>query len=401
MPRYVYTAKSQPDKTVQSSIDAESIQDAVDKVTALGYFPLDIEPEKVHLQRKKGFFSTVSRKDIVHVTYQLARLSESGVNLLNSLNIIAGQTGNKYLKAVIEDIKNRIKEGKSLSESLVSHPELFSGVYSAMIQAGETGGNLELSLKQLAEYLEREEGLKHSVRSALTYPFFVLVMSAGTIAVLFMFVIPRLAPLFADMNQMLPLPTTMLLNLSAFLKRYWWLIGGITGTAAFLVFHLHSHPQGRFFADKLTLRFPVLGGIVLKNELSRLTRTLSLLLSGGIPIVTSLGTAASVVENTVLKKEMERIRERITAGSGLFQCLDESDVFSPFVKNLVRIGEETGALEKSLLRIADDYERQAGDALKTLVQLLEPSVILAMGLVVGFIVLSMLLPIFQLNVVVK
>ncbi|MFA5363202.1 MAG: type II secretion system F family protein [Candidatus Omnitrophota bacterium] len=401
MPRYIYRAKSQPNKTVQSAIEAESVQDAVDKITAMGYFPLEIEYEKAHLRREKGFFFAVPKKDIVHITYQLARLSESGVNLLSSLNIIAGQTGNKYLKAVIEDIKNRIKEGKSLSESLAYHQDEFPGVYAAMIRAGETSGNLDLSLKQLAEYLEREEGLKHSVRSALTYPFFVFVISIGTIVVLFMFVIPRLTPLFADMNQILPLPTRILLDVSVLLNRYWWLIGVMTGTGIFFLSRLYAYPQGRFYADKLKLRFPVLGAILLKNELSRLTRTLSLLLSGGIPIVTSLGTAASVVENTVLKKEVERIKERITAGSGLFQCLNESDIFSPFVKNLVHIGEETGALEKSLLRIADDYEKQAADALKVLVQLLEPSVILMMGLVVGCIVLSMLLPIFQLNGVVK
>ncbi|MDD2702662.1 MAG: type II secretion system F family protein [Candidatus Omnitrophica bacterium] len=401
MPRYIYTAKSHPDKIIQSSIEAESIQDAVNRVTDMGYFPLEIEYEKLHLQRVRGFFSAVPMKDIVQVTYQLARLSESGVNILNSLNIIAGQTGNRYLKAVIEDIRNRINEGKSLSESLESHRDLFSGVYAAMIRAGETGGNLELSLKQLAEYLEREEGLKHSVRSALTYPFFVFVMSVVTIAVLFMFVIPRLIPLFTDMDQVLPLPTRILLGLSSFFRVYWWLIGVITGAGFFIIYRLYSHPQGRFYFDKIRLRFPVLGAIFLKNELSRMTRTLSLLLAGGIPIVTSLGTAASVMENTVLKKEAERIRERITSGSGFFQCLNESDVFSPFVKNMVRIGEETGSLEKSLLRIADDYEKQVNDALKVLIQLLEPSMILVMGLVVGFIVLSLLLPIFQLNAIVK
>jgi type II secretory pathway component PulF len=207
--------------------------------------------------------------------------------------------------------------------------------------------------------------------------------------------------MFEDMGQILPLPTKILINISGFLRNYWWFLLAVIFIAVFLLRRLYLAPQGRLLFDKLRLTFPVWGDIVLKTEVSHLMRTLSLLLVGGIPILTSLEIATSILDNQLIKLEIQNFRGRIVDGSSFSVCLKDSKIFPQFVTNIVAVGEETGTLEKSLQRIADDYEREVDGTLKTFTRMLEPVIILAMGIIVGFIVLSMLLPIFQINLIVR
>lgn len=402
MPRYIYTAKSQPNKTIQGDIEAESEQDAVNKLTKLGYFPVSVEPEDLSVN-KQGFgqFWKISRRDIVLFTRQLSTLVESGVNILNGLNIIANQIANKYFGSVLKDITGKIKDGKSLSDSLSSHPELFPSLYIAMIRSGEVGGTMGVTLKRLADFLEKEEEFKNTVRASLTYPLFVLAVGILTVAVLLGFVIPRLVAMFEDMGQILPLPTKILIGLSATVRAYWWLILAIILIFVFFLRRAYRRPKGKVILDQLKLKLPVWGAITLKSEISRMTRTLSLLLSSGITIISALEISISVIGNQILKGEVEKFKEQIGAGASFSKSLSESKLFPVFVTNIVTVAEETGTLEKSLLRIADDYERDVDRALKNFTRLLEPVIILVMGLIVGFIVLSMLLPIFQINLIVK
>ncbi len=402
MPRYIYTAKSQPKEIIQGDIEAESEQDAINKLGKLGYFPISIQTEDLSLYKQNIWhFHKTSHKDIVLLSRQLTTLIESGVNILNSLGIISKQSPNKYLKAVLSDVISKIKDGKSLSESLNAYPDLFSNLYTSMIHSGEIGGNLELILKRLADFLEKEEEFKNSLRSALTYPIFVFAVGAMTVIILVGFVIPRLVTMFEDMGQVLPLPTRILINLSGFLRHYWWLTLAIIFISMFLLRRLSHKPQGKIQLDKLKLRLPVWGEVVLKTEISRLMRTLSLLLSSGVSIVYALDIATSIAENQILKVEVQKFKGQINSGSSFSNCLKDSNLFPTFVTNIVSVGEESGTLEKSLWRIADDYEGQVDRSLKTLTRLLEPVIILVMGLIVGFIVLSMLLPIFQINLIVR
>jgi len=402
MPKYIYTAKSDPAKTVQGEIDAESHHDAINKLNAMGYFPVSLRPEDLSFD-KQGIwrFWRVSNKDIVLFTRQLATLVESGVNILNSLNIVTKQVSNKYLRSVLYDVAAKIKDGKSLSESLRAHPELFPQLYTSLIHSGEVGGNIEHALKRLADFMEKEEEFKDSIRAALTYPFFILSVSVLTIAVLLGFVIPRLVSMFEDLGQILPLPTKILIDVSAFLRSYWWLIAAAGFVFIFMLHRIYRSERGRTALDALRLRIPVLGDIVLKSEVGLMTRTLSLLTSSGMPIVYSLEVSASVLGNQVLKAEIAKFNNEISAGASFSKCLAGSKLFPAFVTNIVSVGEETGTLEKSLLRIADDYEREVDRTLKSLTRLLEPVIILVMGLIVGFIVLSMLLPIFQINLIAR
>lgn len=403
MPRYIYTAKSQPHKIIHGDIEAESEQDVINKLTKMGYFPLLVKSEVLSLGDEHGVFrlQKVSNKDIVLFTHQLSSLIESGVNIMNGLNIISGSTSNKYLKTVLSDIIVKIKDGKSLSESLSAHRRLFSDLYSSMVRTGEAGGNLNETLRRLAVFLEKEEEFKNSIRAALTYPFFIFGVGALTVFVLLVFVIPRLLTMFEDMGQVLPLPTRILISVSGFLRSYGWFILAITSIFIFLLRRTYRSPQGRILFDRLKLKLVILRKIILKTEISRLMRTLSLLLSSGIPITTALEISISVLENRILKSEVQRFKNEINSGSSLSDSLGNSRLFPEFVTSIVSIGEESGSLERSLVRIADDYEREIDRTLKTLTRLLEPAMILVMGLLVGFIVLSMLLPIFQINLIVK
>jgi len=402
MPKYAYTAKSQPQKSIQGEIEAESEQDAINKLNRLGYFPTSIQPQTVSLAKSRILnFPKISSRDIVLFTRQLSTLIESDVNIISSLNTISTQINNKYLQAVLADLLNKIRDGKSLSDSLAAYPYLFSNLYTAMIRAGEVGGNLEQVLNRLADFLEKEEEFRNSVRAALTYPFFIVAVGILTIAILLGFVIPRLVTMFEDMSQILPLPTRILIALSGFFQVYWWLIVALVAIAVFVLRRLYRYPQGRLLWDSFRLKVIILGNIVLKTEISRLTHTLSLLLSNGIPIFYSLDISTSAIGNQVLKQELQKFKEQIRAGLSFSQCLKDSKLFPAFVTNIVLIGEKSGTLEKSLLRISSDYEREVERILKAFTRLLEPVIMLIMGLVVGVIVLSMLLPIFQINLIVK
>jgi len=402
MPRFIYTAKSDPTKTIQGEIEAESQVDAINKLHKMGYFPItvrveDLSPEKQGILRLRK----VANRDIVLFTRQLSTLVESGVNILAGLNIVTKQIPNKYLKAVLNDVTGKIKDGKSFSDSLRFHPDLFPGLYTSIVHSGEVGGNIEQALKRLADFLENEEEFKNSIRAALTYPLFILSVSILTVIVLLGFVIPRLVGMFQDMGQILPLPTKILINISAFLRTYWWFILAVILIFVFLLRRMHRNSRGKIAIDGFRLKLPVMGEIILKSEIGRLARTLSLLISSGMPIVYSLDISASVLENEILKLEIAKFKNEIAGGASFSKCLINSKLFPIFVTNIVAVGEETGTLEKSLLRIADDYEREVDRTLKSLTRLLEPVIILVMGLIVGFIVLSMLLPIFQINLIVK
>ncbi len=403
MPRFAYIAKPEPSRVIQGTIDAESEQDAVSRLMRQGYFPLSVALENVAFTHSRGSvrFRKISGTDIVLFTRQLSTLIESGVNIINSLDILSNQLSNRYLRSVVIDIAEKIKNGASLSEGLGSYPRLFSTLYSAMVHTGEMSGKLPDTLRALAEYLEKEDEFKDSIRAALTYPAFVCIVGIATVVALVGFVIPRLVTMFEDMGQALPLPTRILIALSEGFRSYWWLALITVTLAVFLLQRSRRHPAGRFVWDTLWLRLPFFGALALKAEMSRLMRSLALLISGGMPITSSLDVSLLLLNNQVLKASLGRVKEQVAGGVGLSEALRNTRIVNSFVTNIVAIGEETGALEGSFLRIANGYEREIDRTLKVLARLLEPVIIVVMGLIVGFIVLSMLLPIFQINLIVS
>lgn len=399
---FIYTAKSSPGKIIQGSIEAESEQEVVSRLTKMGYFPVSVKAEIPYLTQKEIWkLKKVKSEEIVSLTQQLSTLIESGINIIEALRIISNQNQNKYLKSVLNDIIAKIKDGNSFSASLAFYPQIFSNLYVAMIKLGEAGGNIQDALKRLANFLEKEKDLRNSIRSALIYPAFIFVISILTIIVLLGFVIPRLVSMFEDIGQILPLPTKMLITISGFLRDYWWFILASIGTLIFIYKRGSRSPQVRVALSEFKLKIPIWGKLTLKTDTSRLTRALSLLLSQGLTILYSLEVSATIIDNEILKNETIKFRKKISEGSTLSKCISESKYFPPYVANIASIGEESGALEKSLMRIADDYEKEADSFLKNFSQILEPLMILGMGLIVGFIVLSMMLPIFQINLIVR
>lgn len=402
MTSYLYLAKTSPDKTREGTIEAESVQDAVNKLAKIGHFPIYVKAQELALDKRSvAYFLRSPKKELVLFTRQLANLVESGVNILSSLNIAQAQTSGSHLKAILNDLVSKIKDGRSLSESMSLYPDFFSGLYISMVHSGEIGGNVDLALKRLADYLEKEEEFKDSVRAALIYPLFILVISILTVTVLLGFVVPRMVGMFADMGQVLPLPTKILISFSGFLRSFGWLVIVVILITLFLLRRVYRTARGKAAFDNIKLRIFLLGKITLKTEISRLTRTLSLLLCNGVAITQSLDISATVLENGILKLEVSRLKNDVVGGLSLSKSLKGSKFFPQFVTSLVSIGEETGTLERSLLRISDEYEKEVDRVLKTLTRLLEPVIILVMGCIVGFIVISMLLPIFQINLIVR
>lgn len=403
MPKFAYSAKSQANhKAIQGNIEAETEQEAVNKLTQMGYFPILVKAEDAFLSGGAYIYTRkIPLKDVILFTRQLSNLIESGVNILNGLNIISGQISNKYLKAVINDVTGKIKDGSAFSESLGAYPALFSNLYRSIILSGETGGNIEQALKSLADFLEKEEEFRNSVRSSLIYPAFIFSVGVITVGVLLTFVIPRLVVMFQDMGQALPLPTRVLIMVSGFFQRNILALMASIFAGIFLLRRFYALPQGRLALDNFKLKIPVWRGIILKSDISRMMRTLSLLVSSGNPMVSSLDISSSLIENRILRLEVQKFKDQIANGSSLSRCLKGSRLFPALVANIISVGEESGTLEKSLLRIADSFESEVDRLLKSLTRLLEPVIILIMGLVVGFIVLSMLLPIFQINLIVR
>jgi len=397
MPKYTYIAKTAPDRMLKGIIETESAQEAISRLNKNGYYIVSLRDQEARRSRSRLFFRKVSRREIVTFTRQLATLIDSGVNVVNAITIIVNQADNKYLKSVLVDVNAKIKDGSSLSESLRPHGDIFPALYTSLIRTGETTGSLNISFQRLAQFLESEEEFKNSLRASLIYPGFVLSIGAITVIVLLVFVIPRLVSMFDDMGQILPLPTTMLINFSRLLRNYWWFILSSIAAILFILRRFYKTPQGKSFSDQLKLMSPVAGRIFLKAEIGRLMRALSLLFSSGIPIITALETASSVMQNQILKRELSRVKEEVIKGGSLSGCLKGSRFFPEFTRSIIAIGEESGQLEKSFLRIADDYEAETQRLLKAFIRLVEPIIILVLGLIVGFIVLSMLLPIFRIN----
>jgi len=401
MPKFIYTAKSKPGELMQSVIEAESEQAVINKLLEMSYFPVSVQPENTYLDKQNSYFKKVSRKDLVIFTRQLSSLIESGVNILDSLRIVTNQTSNKYFKAVLSDVSAKIKDGKSLSESLALYDNIFSSLYASIIHSGEASGNLEKVIKGLAEFYEKDEEFRASLRASLTYPLFIAIVGVLTVAVLMGFVIPKLVGMFEDLGQTLPLPTKILINVSGFFTHYWWIIFAVIGLFIFSLQRAVRTAQGKLFIDNFKLKIPLIGEIVLKSEIARLSRTLSLLISSGLAVVSGLNVTIAVIGNQILKNELEKFKEQITGGVSFSKCLNGSKLFPSFVTNIVAVGEEGGSLEKSLTRVGYEYEKDVDRSLKAISRLIEPVIILIMGIVVGFIVLSMLLPIFQINLIAR
>jgi len=400
MPKFIYKAKKSPTEFVEDAISADNKTAAIQKVSNMGYYLISIEEyikSGVTEKTTNLFWKKINLKEITNFTRQLSDLLEGGLTIVKSLDVLYNQTGNKKLKDVILDVRDFCMDGNPLSNALARHPKIFSKLFISMVRSGESGGALDNILKRLADFNESQLDIQTKVRSALAYPILMLVVGLGTITVLLTFVIPKIMTMFGDLGQNLPLPTLILIAASGFVKNYWWLI--ISGIIAiiFAVNRIYNTAEGRNTIDKLKLRAPLFGELTKKIEIARFSRTLATLLSNGVPILEALGIVADTLDNAIIKEDVEKAASKVKEGSDLAGGFGDSPVMPPIVINMIAVGEEGGRVEKSLIKVAESYERETDATIKVMMSLLEPVLILALGGVVGFIVISMLLPIFEIN----
>jgi general secretion pathway protein F len=343
----------------------------------------------------------VSFQDLTVMTRQLASLVGGGLTLMQSIDALIEHTENERLASALMQIREELRGGGTFAEALTKHPHLFSPLYVSIVRAGEVSGELPRVLNWLADYMEREQTRRTQIRSALAYPILLSIVMVIALSFLLIFLVPRYAALFAEMGQSLPLPTQILLAVSGFLVRWWWAIG--LGIVAIVYAYrlVRRTPRGRWVTDAWKLRLPVFGRLHLKSAVGRMARALSVLLLGGVSVLEALAVVRDVVGNEVLAQALDEVRQRVREGERLADHLRRSGVFPPLLTRLTAVGEETGSLPQALTTVADTLDLEVDSSLKALVALLEPALILSLGIVVGFVVISLLMAVFQLNALVR
>ncbi len=398
---------------MEGIIEAESQSAAVDKLNQKGYIPIKVIPAKGKLSLKMtvstakrtspiaerssslGLSRKIKSKDLTVFTEQLASLLKSKVPLFEAMSFLYDQTENANLKRIILHAIDEIRDGRTLSQSLSRYPKVFPSLYVNMIESGERGGVLEKTLMRLSEFRNRQEEIRAKVASALVYPVFMLIVGILSMFVLLTFVIPRMASLFSEVGQTLPLPTRILLSLSSQFKSYWYLFPAIAVFIVFVFNKLKDREKG--ILDKLKLKLPLIGNFIKKSAIARFARTLALLLASGIPLFQALVITIPTLDNEVIKADLKLVHKGIIDGASFEESMKRSLWFPRFTTNMLAVGERGGNLEEALLEIAAFYERETNKIIKIITSLIEPAIILVMGLAIGFIVFAMLLPIFQIN----
>ena len=360
-----------------------------------------IIPNKV-VKKRKPFFDRKNKKitsgDITVFSRQLATMIESGIPLVQAFDIVAKGQTNKRLKDLIETIKTDVETGLTLSESLIKHPAYFNELFCNLVDAGEKSGSLDIMLAKVATYKEKIETIKKKIKKALTYPIAVMVVALIVTAGLLIFVVPQFESLFKGFGADLPALTQGVVNMSKFFQSYWYYIFGALGGAVYAFVYAKNHSLN--FAenlDRVLLKFPVIGPILEKASIARFTRTLSITFAAGLPLVEALKSVAGATGNIIYSKATEVIREEVATGQQMNVAMENTYLFPNMVIQMVAIGEESGALEKMLSKVADFYEEDVDNAVDALSSLLEPIIMSILGILVGGLVIAMYLPIFKLG----
>ena len=399
MPVFVYKAADRRGQTVDGVMEAADARAVVERLHKEAYYPIRVAP---HGERTNwlsfGGSSRIRQKDLLALTQQLATLFEAGLPLDRALSILQELADGPRVKAIVTDLLHSVRGGSSFSEALAKHhPRPFSRLYINMVRAGEKGGVLEVSLRRLAEFLEARAAFNEAVVSALAYPLVITTVGAGAIVFLMTFVIPRFASIFQDLGQTIPLPTQILLSVSAALQTYWW-VGAILALVGVLAWRVWTaNPEGRLAWDRTLLRLPLMGALTMKVETARFARTLGTMLRSGVPVLGAMAVVGDMMSNQAVGAAVSRLAEGVKRGGTIAAGMQQHGAFPALAVHMVRVGEETGRLEEMLLKVADTFETDVRTELKRVLGLLEPAIILGMGVLVAFIVVAMLLAIFAIN----
>lgn len=403
MPVYEYKALDAAGATVSGIIDAGTPKEARTKLRRQNIFVTQVEEagEGVSITSEvkvSKLFRRIRHQDVVVMTRQLATLIKSGMPLVQALTAISEQLEGQPLQRVVYTVRERVNAGQSLADALEQHPRQFGELYVNLVRAGEAAGALEPILLRLADYMEAVQRQRTKIASSMIYPALMLVVGSGVLIFLMTFVVPRLTQIFEEMGQDLPLITRILIGISGFMSSWRVLVLLAVVVAAVVLIRVNTRAgRGRLMLDRLRLRLPVAGKLIRKLAVARFARTLGTLLAGGIPVMRALDIVQGVVGNAVISQAVKDARYRVGEGASMSDELKKSQEFPPIVVHMVAVGEASGSLEEMLVNVADTYDNEVETATNSLIALLEPLMIVIMGVIVGFIVLSILLPIFEMN----
>lgn len=399
MPQYRYEVKKAPGENASGVLEAETQRAAVARLRDMGYFPITVEEfagdDRRESMRRR--FARITLKDRNVFFRQLANLFESGMTLTRALGTIAEQNPNPRFTAVIEQIRDDVQKGNTFTEALEQHPKLFTPMQCSMIRAGESGGMLDEVLWRIVNFGEQEEELRGKAVSAMIYPAFLMVMGTAAVFILISFVFPKFIAVFEDFDAALPLPTVIVMAVCGFMGKFWWavlIVGAIL--AAMLVRYWRSE-DGRLHIDTLLLNVPVVGGVSQKYVMAQFARTLGTLLDNGVPVLQAMRITVTVLSNKCVSGEVAEIQARVAEGESISAGLRDAPHFPPIVVNMFAVGEESGRLGAVTKRMADAFDLEVDRAVRAMTALLEPVLIVIMGVIVGFLVIAMLLPMLTLS----
>jgi general secretion pathway protein F len=392
MPVYEYTALDRAGKRVRGIIDADSPTVARQKLRGSGVFPVAVDPTAD---------GRIKTGEIAVMTRQLATLLAAGIPLVGVLDAVISQLSNPSLKKIMAQVKDAVTEGNSLAHALSRHPGIFSDVYVNLVRAGEASGSLDAVLDRLADVSEQAEALRGKLRAALAYPVFMFAVGSLILIFLITFIVPDIAGIFAEMGQVLPLPTRALIAAAGFLRSFWWVFVLAVPSCVLLWRRARRSTGGRSALDRLKLTFPVIGPLNRKLAVARFGRALGALLHGGVSLLHALDIVRNVVDNSLFTGAIEAAMVEIQAGKNLSSQLSGNRWFSPIAVQMIAVGEQSGELDAMLTKMADITEGEVESRITAMTAMLEPVMILFMGLVVGFIVVSILLPLFEMNQLVR
>lgn len=408
MTNYAYRGLDKAGKPVAGETSADDERSALALLKDRGLFPTELRilgGAKPNSRQSAGlpsggalsFGKGVGSADLAVFSRQLSNLVGGGLPLMRVFSALTEHSENPRLRAALTQMHREVQGGKALWEAMAEHPRIFPGIYVSMIKAGEASGQLSGSLQWLADYLEKEQARKLQIRSALAYP--TLLVTVGSIAVflLLTLVVPKFVTIFEEFDQALPLPTVLLLGFSSFVARWWWAVIVLFGGAILSMRQYARTPRGRVRVDGWKLKIPLFGKLGMKSAVSRFARTTATLLQGGVSLFDSMSVVREVVGNEALARGTDQVREGMREGESFAGRLRDSGVFPPLLMHMVGVGEETGNLGDVLLTVANAYDVEVDASLKSIVSLLEPLIIVTVGGVVAFIILAMLLPVFQIN----
>ena len=408
MPVYEYRGLNNSGKSLKGILDADSDVVAREKLRASGIFPVEI---KEALSKAKGLPSEpgsvvrllrgVRPAEVSVMTRQLSTLLGAGVPLIGSLESIVAQITNPTFKRVMAQIKESVNEGNSLALSLSQHPKVFSSIYVNMVQSGEASGSLDVVLDRLADFGEHQQALRSRFKAALAYPIFMSIVGTIVLFVLVTFIVPNITRVFAEMRQTLPLPTVVLIEVSDFLLSFWWVILLAVFCGILMLRRIGKRPGARYLRDRLKLRIPVVGPLNQKIALGRFARTLGSLLQSGVSLISALQIVSRIVDNVLIQEVIEKAGDEIQKGQSLAGSLSQSPWFTSMAVQMISVGEQSGALEGMLYKIAESQEREVESQITALTSMLEPVMILVMGVIVGFIVFSIILPIIEMSQMIR